>query len=167
MSPPQPELRRNSRFLPTRYRLRASRSGMQPAQEHLRRSPDHLADRQYRGHATTHLISRSSTPAISRRNSAISVLVAVFDKPTPRACLTAAVSASACASVNPAAVRLLTVSGVSSALIIAEASRAVGRQARGDYLSSHTSSIRNPLYMLLTIGVYPFTQGCQHVPDRL
>jgi hypothetical protein len=34
------------------------------------------------------------------------------------------------------------------------------------YLSSQTSSMRQPLGMLLTITVSPFTRGCQHVPPR-
>ena len=34
------------------------------------------------------------------------------------------------------------------------------------YLSSQTSSMRQPLTMLLTITVSPFTRGCQHVAPR-
>src|SRR6202040_431380 len=34
------------------------------------------------------------------------------------------------------------------------------------YLSSQTSSMRQPLKMLLTITVSPFTRGCQHVAAR-
>jgi hypothetical protein len=34
------------------------------------------------------------------------------------------------------------------------------------YLSSQTSSMRQPLKMLLTITVSPFTRGCQHVAPR-
>src|SRR6516164_499832 len=39
--------------------------------------------------------------------------------------------------------------------------------ARTGYLSSQTSSMRQPLKMLLTIRVSPLTCGCQHVPSRL
>jgi hypothetical protein len=35
------------------------------------------------------------------------------------------------------------------------------------YLSSQTSSTRQPLNMLLTIRVSPFTCGWRHVPSRL
>ena len=35
------------------------------------------------------------------------------------------------------------------------------------YLSSHTSSMRQPLNRLLTISVKPFTRGCQQVPPRV
>ena len=66
----------------------------------------------------THLTSSAFISAISRRKSAMSVFVAIFDRSISTACLTAAVRASAWASVKPAAVRLLTVSCVSRALII-------------------------------------------------
>ena len=35
------------------------------------------------------------------------------------------------------------------------------------YLSSQTSSMRQPLVMLLTMIVSPFTCGCQQLPPRL
>jgi len=38
--------------------------------------------------------------------------------------------------------------------------------ALAGYLSSQ-SSMRQPLKMLLTIRVSPFTYGCRHVPSRL
>jgi hypothetical protein len=44
---------------------------------------------------------------------------------------------------------------------------ATNTQSVGDrYLSSQTSSMRQPLKMLLTISVNPLTQGCQQVAPR-
>src|SRR5713101_4556304 len=62
---------------------------------------------------TAHSTSSAFIPAISRRKSAMSVFVAIFDRSISTGILTAAVRASAWASVKPAAVRRLTVSWVS------------------------------------------------------